>query len=477
MRLTSTKRGAAVAAASLLCGACFAAGPALGAPDRVIHACANRRTGALRLAGRCNKRTERALQWSVNGAVGAAGPAGPQGPVGPQGSPGPDTGSAAGALSGSYPSPSLNVSGGDSGAGACRNGEALTGLSPLAALTCGLGIYSDQNFNFGVGPDAFGAITDGKDNTGFGPGVFGAVTSGFGNSALGGYTLSAVTSGQYNTAIGAAALHSTTIGMGNIGIGSYALLDNTAGQNNVAIGGTALYNSVNADNDVAVGAGVLSLAGGGDNTAVGTNAGASLLGGAGNVLVGEEAGSAYTGAESDNIDIGAVGQAGDSGVVRIGGAPIGTRALYIPAAEANIGSQAALEINPSTGQIGVATSSERFKTDIRPLGAQALGGLMSLRPVTFRYRRRYLRGQADPLQYGLIAEDVAKVYPSLVVRGPGGRPYTVAYQELPTLLLAEVQRQHRQIVQLESALRRLDTLQAEVRALVASGSAAREQRR
>ena len=91
--------------------------------------------------------------------------------------------------------------------------------------------------------------------------------------------------------------------------------------------------------------------------------------------------------------------------------------------------------------------------------------LMALRPVTFRYKKPQADG-SQPIQYGLIAEDVARVYPNLVVRGPDGRPYTVAYQELPALLLAEVQRQHRQINQLESALRRLDALQAEVHSLI-----------
>jgi hypothetical protein len=65
--------------------------------------------------------------------------------------------------------------------------------------------------------------------------------------------------------------------------------------------------------------------------------------------------------------------------------------------------------------------------------------------VTFHYKRQYIKGQPDPLEYGLIAEEVAKVLPNLVAYGTDGKPYTVRYQELPALLLAEIQRQQRQI--------------------------------
>jgi hypothetical protein len=49
-----------------------------------LHACANKRTGALRLASQC-KGKERSLTWNVPGAAGRLGEAGPQGGIGPQG--------------------------------------------------------------------------------------------------------------------------------------------------------------------------------------------------------------------------------------------------------------------------------------------------------------------------------------------------------------------------------------------------------
>ena len=69
---------------------------------------------------------------------------------------------------------------------------------------------------------------------------------------------------------------------------------------------------------------------------------------------------------------------------------------------------------------------------------------MRLRPVTFRYKKAYANGER-PLQYGLIAEEVAEVYPELVVKNDEGQVQTVQYHKLNSMLLNEVQKQHRQI--------------------------------
>jgi hypothetical protein len=73
--------------------------------------------------------------------------------------------------------------------------------------------------------------------------------------------------------------------------------------------------------------------------------------------------------------------------------------------------------------------------------------LMSLRPVTFRYSRAFADG-TKPVQYGLIAEEVADVLPDLVARDENGHPETVQYQKLEPMLLNELQRLHRQVQQL-----------------------------
>ena len=99
----------------------------------------------------------------------------------------------------------------------------------------------------------------------------------------------------------------------------------------------------------------------------------------------------------------------------------------------------------SQGQLGVPLSSARYKRDIHPMGTCSQG-LFQLRPVTFRYKQD---GQGQR-QYGLIAEEVAKVHPELVVRGATGAVETVQYHELIPMLLNEVQHQQQQLVELKT---------------------------
>ena len=63
---------------------------------------------------------------------------------------------------------------------------------------------------------------------------------------------------------------------------------------------------------------------------------------------------------------------------------------------------------------------------------------MRLHPVTFRYKQPFEDG-SKPIQYGLIAEEVAEVYPDLVARSADGQIETVRYQVLDSMLLNEVQ--------------------------------------
>jgi hypothetical protein len=94
----------------------------------------------------------------------------------------------------------------------------------------------------------------------------------------------------------------------------------------------------------------------------------------------------------------------------------------------------------SAGQLGIRVSSARYKRDIQPMGAHSRG-LFQLRPVTFRYKQD-VQGER---QYGLIAEEVAKVYPELVTRGANGKVEAVRYEDLMPMLLNELQHQQRQL--------------------------------
>src|ERR1051325_2981147 len=104
----------------------------------------------------------------------------------------------------------------------------------------------------------------------------------------------------------------------------------------------------------------------------------------------------------------------------------------------------------SLGQLGVVSSSRRFKEDIHDMG-DASSALMKLRPVTFRYKQPYVNG-TKPINYGLIAEEVEAVYPDVVAHSADGEIETVQYQKINALLLNEVQKQHRALEQLTAEI-------------------------
>jgi hypothetical protein len=92
------------------------------------------------------------------------------------------------------------------------------------------------------------------------------------------------------------------------------------------------------------------------------------------------------------------------------------------------------------GKLGTVTSSKRFKEEIKPMGTTS-EALFSLRPVAFHYRK-----EIDPAgtpQLGLVAEDVEKVNPDLVVRDKEGKPYSVRYDQVNAMMLNEFLKEHR----------------------------------
>jgi hypothetical protein len=114
-----------------------------------------------------------------------------------------------------------------------------------------------------------------------------------------------------------------------------------------------------------------------------------------------------------------------------------------------------------SGQLGIAPSSARYKRDIVPMGTHS-EKVLDLRPVTFAYK-----DDAQAItHYGLIAEEVATVYPDLVTRTASGEVQTVKYQELIPMLLNELQKQRQEFQQ---ALQNQQKELAELRALVGQG--------
>jgi len=113
----------------------------------------------------------------------------------------------------------------------------------------------------------------------------------------------------------------------------------------------------------------------------------------------------------------------------------------------------------STGQLGMMMSSARYKRDIHDMDA-ASSNLMKLRPVTFVYKQ-------DPKgerQYGLIAEEVARVYPELVVYGTDGKVVSIRYHELIPMLLNETQKQVKLIEKQAGQINKLSAQVAEEQA-------------
>lgn len=257
------------------------------------------------------------------------------------------------------------------------------------------------------------------------------------NTTSGHQSLYFNTSGNSNTASGFQALANNTTGSFNSANGSQAMFSNSTGNNNLANGSDALKsNSTGAYN---TGNGMQSLyynATGIANTADGYQA---LLSNTGNynIGIGNQAGINLT-TGSNNIAIGNAGVAGESNAIRIGTQNTQTAAYIAGISGVTATGGVAVYIN-SYGQLGTLPSSGRFKKDIQTLAGNS-PKIMALRPVTFRYIKADEKGDF-PLQYGLIAEEVAKVFPDLVQYDADGKPAAVFYHLLTPLLLKELQDQ------------------------------------
>jgi len=242
------------------------------------------------------------------------------------------------------------------------------------------------------------------------------------------------TTGGDNTATGFGSLEDNSKGMGNTASGFEALLDNTTGNDNTASGLKALLANTTGNHNTADGLqALLSNTTGTFNTASGLNALAFNTTGSFNIGLGVNAGFNLTTGIND-IEIGSKGVAAESNTIRIGTQGTQT-ATFIAGISGIPVTGAAVEVS-STGQLGIVVSSARYKRDIADMGDKT-SGLLKLRPVTFRYKS----DPAGTLQYGLVAEEVAKVYPELVVYGPDGKVMTVRYSMLSAMLLNELQRQ------------------------------------
>jgi trimeric autotransporter adhesin len=303
--------------------------------------------------------------------------------------------------------------------------------------------------NTAEGASALLNNTTGTDNTANGfQALFGNMI-GISNTGVGARALQHNGSGPNNTAVGADALNGNTFGALNTAVGVSALFANIGGIANTAVGGGALVTLrgrplLEANENTAVGANALGGATiGSQNTAVGRSALGSVTTGDGNIALGIAAGRGIT-VGNHNIDIGSSGFASDSATIRIGQQGLHTHTFVAGISGSPIAGTSVVVNN--NGRLGTAVSSRRFKDAIKPMD-KASEAILALKPVTFRYKKE-IDTQRTP-QFGLVAEDVEKVDPNLVIRDREGKPYTVRYEAVNAMLLNEFLKEHRRVEDLK----------------------------
>ena len=255
-------------------------------------------------------------------------------------------------------------------------------------------------------PDLTLTFTDSNNNTALGGNAF-STTSGtpgantaFGLNALAGIAGGGPVSGSNNTGIGLNALIRLSSGSDNTAIGQSTLTLTETGSSNIAVGSTA-GSAVLAANNNTISIGSTGVSGGGSG-------GETVIG----YILNDTGTSTQTACYIDGI----------------AGVSVGTTAVLITAG----------------GQLGVGVSSARYKDNIKDMG-DISSSLHKLRPVVFTLKSNPELG----IRTGLIAEEVAKIMPSLVRHGKNGLAEGVHYHELPALLLNEIQKLRREVDQLK----------------------------
>jgi len=361
--------------------------------------------------------------------------------------------------------------------GGYPGGNTAEGQAALLNLTSGtfntaVGLFSlrsntEGKFNTAVGAGTLLANTA-DDDTATGAGALLSNTTGTDNTANGAFALFSNTTASENTAIGASALQNNTTGgtpggsgtteVGpNTAVGGEALFSNTTGGANTAVGFQALHAISDKSESTAVGFKALANSINNNdafgykalgnnttgflNTAIGDIALFNNTTGAFNVALGAATGaSATTGTNNIYIGFGVSGVVGESNACYIGSIFGATSAGGTP-----------VFIN-TFGKLGTFTSSTRFKEEIKPMD-KASEALLALKPVSFHYKK-----EIDPAgtpQLGLVAEDVEKVNPDLVVHDKEGKLYSVRYDQVNAMLLNEFLKEHRKNEEQEKTIAEL----------------------
>ena len=308
-------------------------------------------------------------------------------------------------------------------------------------------------FNTAEGQNALLGLTTGQGNTAVGWFSLRSLTGGSFNTATGAGTLLLNTADE-NTAFGAAALLKNTSGGGNTAVGTSALSSNTTGSFNAAMGVNALASNDSGFYNVAIGDDTLShnVSGSGNIIVGGFGAGFNIVAGSNNIYIGPGVSANGPFDESDTIRI------NDSAPAR-GGAS--SQVFFAGIDGSTVGAvNAPVLINPN-GQLGTGVSSARFKKDIDPMGKTS-EAIFSLKPVTFHYKG----DEINIPQFGLIAEEVAKVDPALILVDKEGKPYSVRYDQVNAMLLNEFLKEHKASIEEHKKVGKLEAIVTSLAATV-----------
>jgi hypothetical protein len=245
-----------------------------------------------------------------------------------------------------------------------------------------------------------------------------------------------------NTSYGCSALERNATGIQNTAIGYRTLEDNAMGNRNTAIGARALIDNAMGNSNTAIGFTTLSCNTGSHNIALGAQAGDYHMSGDNNIYIGNQ------------------GFMSEEGQIRIGNFAVQTGTYIAGIRNAAVtGIPVVIDMG---GRLGVTMSSAQFKEAIKPMD-KASEAILALKPVTFHYKK-----EVDPEgipQFGLVAEEVEKVNPDLVVRDADGKVITVRYEAVNAMLLNEFLKEHKAVQEEGVTIARL---QKQIEALTAT---------
>ena len=305
-------------------------------------------------------------------------------------------------------------------------------LSPIAQAVTPAPDGCYPGFTTAEGCNALSLLGSGAGNTGVGWYSLFLVGAGNFNTGVGAGTL-ALNTADSNTAVGAAALLLNTSGVENTAVGTDALVHNDTGSFNEAMGVNALASNDSGFYNIAIGDDTLSnnVSGSANIIVGGFGAGFNIVAGSNNIYIGPGVSANGPFDESDTIRI-------NDSAPAAGGAT--SQVFFAGIHGSTVGAvNSPVLVNPN-GQLGTAVSSARFKKDIDRMGKTS-EAIFSLRPVTFHYKG----DTTNTAQFGLIAEEVAKVNPALIVTDKEGKAYSVRYEHINAMLLNEFLKEHKKV--------------------------------